>query len=81
MSYTYTDYCKSMRSQGKRPVSEEEFNLKKEELRDKADMFRGNAKEARARAKQREGGFLKGLLSFLASMNESMAKQLDKYGK
>ena len=81
MSYTYSDYCRTMRNQGKRPVSEEEFNLKKEELRYSAEDSRDLSEATKNKADSAESGFMKGLYTFISALSKAVANQMDKYGK
>lgn len=81
MSFTYSEYCRRMRSQGKRPISEEEFNLKKDELREMAQDAKDLSERAKESADSLEGGFFKGLYSFVSAFSKTMSDYANKYGK
>ena len=81
MAYIYSEYCKRMRAQGKRPISEKEFNLKKDELRETAQDAKDLSERAKESADSLEGGFLKGLYSFVSAFSKTMSDYANKYGK
>lgn len=81
MAYTYSEYCKRMRAQGKRPISEEEFNLKKDELREMAQDAKDLSERAKESAESLDGGFLKGLHSFVSALSKTISDCANKYGK
>lgn len=81
MSFTYSEYCRRMRSQGKRPISEEEFNLKKDELREMAQDAKDLSERAKESADSANGGFLKGVFSFISAFSKTMSDYANKYGK
>lgn len=68
-------------NQGKRPISEEEFNLKKEELRETAQDAKDLSERAKESADSVEGGFLKGVFSFISAFSKTMSDYANKYGK
>ena len=73
MSFTYSEYCKRMRTQGKRPISEEEFNLKKDELRETAQ----DAKDLSERAKESADSTNGGILKFEIMVNNDLVTTFD----
>lgn len=81
MSFTYSEYCKRMRAQGKRPISEEEFNLKKDELRETAQDAKDLSERAKESADSTNGGILKGVFSFISAFSKTVSDYANKYGK
>ena len=81
MAFTYSEYCKRMRNQGKRPIPEEEFNLKKEQLRETAQDAKDLSERVKESADSVEGGFLKGVFSFISAFSKAMSDYANKYGK